>query len=227
MPKAKAKQKKMTAAEEAALAASATEAVDPAELEAAASTAERKGKVYAKQKADAPKKGANTQSKKAEKAEPSKKRRGLTGDTASERIRSAFSSKDDLHKATQLHASQGATVGNASKILALIDGMSAKKVREKAVNLIVNRDRPESVSIFTRLAVKRLLEAGSTTSAELAKLYRECGANGGKGYSEGTARAQANQMMALLPELKVASRDGKVLTLDKDSIIANEIQAAA
>lgn len=110
----------------------------------------------------------------------------------------------------------------------------AKKVGEKALNLLRNQGSRDAVQVYTRIALDLLIQKGEFTSKDLMKAY----ATAGDGYSPGTQAAQSNQIMQLFPALLIADRDGSKLTLRDESVIvasfkkstgtkANAIGAAA
>ena len=103
-----------------------------------------------------------------------------------------------------------------AEIAGIVDG-SAKKVQEKALNLIACAVRGGTLSVYTKIALANLFEAGKITSADLAQAYRD---NPDPSYSDGTARAQSGQMMKLLPALKIAARAGSTLVVNEDSVLA-------
>lgn len=94
----------------------------------------------------------------------------------------------------------------------------AKKVAEKAVNLLRHRASPDNVQVYTRIGMDLLLKKGELTSKGLTDKFLEK-------YTPGTARAQANQIMNLFPALKVADKVGSTLTLNDDSVIVAEYKA--
>lgn len=151
-------------------------------------------------------------------------RRNLTGVKPSERITSAFADPDALKAALTFHEDEASV--DPAAVLTAADAM-AKKVGEKFVNTVINRERPASMSVFTRLAVQALTSEGSITSNELVDLYKNCAENKGAGYGIGTARSQASQMVQLLPALRIATRVGKSLEVDKGSLILKQIQATS
>ena len=101
------------------------------------------------------------------------------------------------------------------EIAALIDGQP-KKVQEKSVNLIACAVKGGTLSNYTVIALKALLDRGAVTSAELRAAYET---NPEKAYGKGTANAQAGQMMRLFPDLGIAVKDGKTLKVNEDSVL--------
>jgi hypothetical protein len=97
----------------------------------------------------------------------------------------------------------------------LINSINAKKVQEKAVNLIDARYAGKRLSVFTQIAVRTLKDAGKLTAKTLADLYQNVGS--GKSYSPGTARSQAQQMTALLVHFGLASKSGSELVANDQS----------
>jgi len=85
----------------------------------------------------------------------------------------------------------------------IVEGMASapKKVAEKVYNGLCYLADRGKLSKFTSIALEILMEAEVLTSADLVTAYQS------NGYSEGTARSQAQQQMTALPILMVASRD--------------------
>jgi len=106
------------------------------------------------------------------------------------------------------------------KILDMIDGL-AKKVGEKAVNLIAHLNGSAKLSAYSEIALKFLnASPEGIVAADLIAHYQDQKANGVKSYSVGTARSQGHQMFQLLPALKIAEMTGKTMTVNPDSLIA-------
>lgn len=110
---------------------------------------------------------------------------------------------------------------------ALVDALKtnvdslAKKVGDKAVNLLRNASDPRKLQNYTRLGLEFLIENGAASSKTLTDMLQA------KGYTIGTARSQANQLMALLPALKVADRSGRNLALNADSTLVTQFTDAS
>jgi hypothetical protein len=101
-----------------------------------------------------------------------------------------------------------------------------KKVQEKFENLLVSIHQGKAPSTYI-MDCFRALEAkgGQITSLDLvAALKGTSLKNGSKTYSEGTARSQVGQIMALFPALKIASRSGNQLTLNPDSLLVEALR---
>lgn len=104
-----------------------------------------------------------------------------------------------------------------------LDGITAKKVSEKAQNLVQAITSGKKLSNFTQLAVKTMIDAGQITSKDLIAAYEK------DGKSIGTARAQAQQMMALFKAFQIAApsaTDAKVL-VPNDNGLVKELTALA
>lgn len=86
-------------------------------------------------------------------------------------------------------------------MLATVDKL-AKKVQEKAVNLLKHRATPANVQVYTRMGLTQLIAQGNVTSKQLVDTLLSK-------YKPGTARSQANQLMQLFPALGVAKRVAK------------------
>lgn len=104
-------------------------------------------------------------------------------------------------------------------ILTTVDTM-AVKVAEKAINIVAAANNGAKLSTYTEIALK-FLEAKPEgfTAKELIEHYSDQKANGVKGYSQGTANSQAHQMFKLLPALKIAVLDGKLMKLNPNSFL--------
>jgi hypothetical protein len=109
-----------------------------------------------------------------------------------------------------------------ASIAEMIDRMP-KKVQEKAVNIVTVAVAGGRLSTYTQIALKHLIDTGSLSSKDLVERYKT---NDGKAYSLGTARAQAGQMMRLFSDLAIANKDGKSLTINPDSILAEGLKSA-
>lgn len=98
------------------------------------------------------------------------------------------------------------------KVLEVVDALP-KKVGEKATNIFSFLKTGDGLSIFTRIALNILIEKGTFTSEDLRnKMLAE-------GYSQGTSNSQAQQMMQLLPALKIGVRVKNLMTKNPDSVI--------
>lgn len=112
------------------------------------------------------------------------------------------------------------------KFLARVDEMK-KKIGEKAVNLIQSVAGKGTLSVYTEIAFKALeaAEDNKMTSKQLVDTYLATQKPNSSGtYEMGTARAQANQMFQLFPELGIATREKNVLTLNPDSVLAARLR---
>lgn len=103
--------------------------------------------------------------------------------------------------------------------LEVIDALP-KKVGEKATNLFNYLKTGEHLSVYTKIAFDLLLEKTTFTSEDLRnKMLAE-------GYTTGTSNSQAQQMMQLLPTLKVGVRVKSLMTRNPDSMILAKYEAA-
>lgn len=181
-------------------------------IEEHAELAEEQRKHYEEQPAD---KVTSIEAAKKAKAERTPR---LTGDKPSEILTNAFN-KD----ATLLKAAMTLTVGEDSDeavqtALKDMDGL-AKKVADKGVNLVRFRNHKDKVQVYTRLGLEFLMQKGEASSKELTEHLQA------SGYTIGTARSQANQLMQLFPVLKVAEKVGKSIKLRADSMLVKCIEA--
>lgn len=103
------------------------------------------------------------------------------------------------------------------EMLARIDSI-AKKIGEKAVNVISWLAGRAKLSNYTDQAISLLIEKGEITSKDLLEHYKA------RPYSEGTSRSQSQQLMKLLPEMKVGVMEGKTMKLNPESLIVAKFQ---
>ncbi|QNK01730.1 hypothetical protein [Dyella telluris] len=181
-------------------------------IEEHAELAEEQRKHYEEQPAD---KVTTIEAVKKAKAERTPR---LTGDKPSEILTNAFNKDPEL-----LKAAMTLTVGEDSDeavqtALKDMDGL-AKKVADKGVNLVRFRNNKDKVQVYTRLGLEFLMQKGEASSKELTEHLQA------NGYTIGTARSQANQLMQLFPVLKVAERVGKAIKIRADSMIVQCIEA--
>lgn len=87
-----------------------------------------------------------------------------------------------------------------------------KKVAAKFDNVFEALALGEAPSTFTLQAFQQLDSKKRVTQADLVRAFRM------EGYSDGTARSQANQMMTLFPSLGIATRVKQTLFLNKSKI---------
>lgn len=142
------------------------------------------------------------------------------GSTPSQVLAQHITDAEQLHAAAQLEVGDAATAENWAGVAGRIDAL-AKKIGEKAVNMLRNRKNPSAWQVYTKVGMEMLLENGTMTSAELTRHY-----NSTK-YTIGTARAQCNQIMTLLPALRVANVTSKgTLEVNENSTIVRDYRAA-
>lgn len=101
------------------------------------------------------------------------------------------------------------------KTEAVVDSLNslAKKVGEKAVNLLQAVAGQGSPSVYTQIALDILKKEGECTLTDIKNAYLA------HPYSLGTASAQSSQMMQLFPALGIANRQGSKLSLRPDSAL--------
>jgi hypothetical protein len=88
----------------------------------------------------------------------------------------------------------------------LIDStIEAKKVREKAVNCFDAAFAGKKLSVYSQIAINELRTAGAISAKRLVELYQS--GLGGKAYSIGTARSQAQQLVSVLKTLGIVTAD--------------------
>ncbi|WP_092498540.1 hypothetical protein [Faunimonas pinastri] len=99
-----------------------------------------------------------------------------------------------------------------------------KKVAEKFDNLILSLAADREPSTFIMSCYSVLDAKGEVTSSDLVAALRTMSSNRGTTYNEGTARSQVGQIMALFDVTKIATRAGKVLKLNPDSLYGQALK---
>ncbi|MET2951282.1 hypothetical protein ABXV18_24680 [Vibrio owensii] len=94
-----------------------------------------------------------------------------------------------------------------------------KKVGEKILNLFQHLHTGVALSVYTTIALDMLAEKGTLSSTELRTKYEEK-------YSKGTASAQSSQLVQVIKFLKIGTAEGKELTLNENSILAEKLTKA-
>ena len=96
---------------------------------------------------------------------------------------------------------------------------TAKKVQEKVINIMASAAKGVKLSAFTDTALRVLLTKGSVTSKDIFEAMIT------DDWTVGTARSQSQQMMQLLPLVRIANRSKDVLTVNPDSVLAEHFKA--
>jgi len=104
---------------------------------------------------------------------------------------------------------------NKAAVLALIPNQ--KKIAEKFENVFHAVAAGKKPSAFVSITFDVLRKNGSATTTELVAALKTAE------YSEGTARSQAGQMMALFSIIGVASRNGQNLTFNADAPMSKKL----
>jgi hypothetical protein len=108
---------------------------------------------------------------------------------------------------------------NKADVMARAPGQ--KKVNEKFENLLLTVPAGKRPSTYTMDCFAALVNKGGTiTSTDLVATLKATVKKDGNCYTEGTARSQAGQIMALFPILEIATRVKQTLTLNEDSLLA-------
>lgn len=102
-----------------------------------------------------------------------------------------------------------------------------KKVVEKFDNAILSLHAGKLPSKYTADCYRLLKASGTISSKGLVDGLKATPlkSNSAETYSEGTARAQTGQIMALFPLLGIADRNKQELTLRADSALAKKLDA--
>lgn len=106
----------------------------------------------------------------------------------------------------------------AANKAAVIAAMPAiKKVAEKYENVLSCLSVGKLPSVYVVSCFKLLREKGTVHSVDLVAQLKA------QKYSDGTARSQVGQIMALFPLLKIAERSGQTLTINPNSKLASQM----
>ncbi len=145
------------------------------------------------------------------------------GTSAAEALRLHVDNDETLFSLSRLNKDDEANE-TAFNVLAGRMTPLAKKVKEKAINLIRHQSARDSVQVYTRIALDLLINKGEFTAKDLMAKYASSSADGKEGgYSPGTQAAQSNQIMQLFPALLIADRPSsdRLVLRDESSIVAN------
>lgn len=157
----------------------------------------------------------------AKEEKPKRKRESSEGKKKSEIITSHLGAESAGFFALEIDDAEldVATLKEREKAtLEVIDALP-KKVGEKATNLFDFLKTGEHLSIYTKIAFDLLLEKTTFTSEDLRAAMLA------HGYTTGTSNSQAQQMMTLLPALKVGVRVKNIMTKNPESMILAKYEA--
>lgn len=116
-----------------------------------------------------------------------------------------------------------ASIVGEAEAARLIAGASALpvKVRDKAVNAVAAITNGVRMSGYTQLAIEHLRKAEDnvSTATGIVGMFRD------RGYSPGTAAAQAQQQMVLLDYLGIAKREGRSIRLNTSNPLTVAVAA--
>lgn len=127
------------------------------------------------------------------------------------------------------HGAYVATVMSDPALEAAVAGLP-KKVKDKATNLVDHIQMGRPLSVYTRVALDMLQKDGSLSNSKLvdALTTHAKRSNPGAGYSIGTARSQAGQMMSLFGKLGICATDGaKGLVPNAESALWQKLTGTA
>lgn len=189
--------------------------IDLEEIEAAAAAETLKQEAYAEQEAEEADAAVATVTPIAKSRAPRSSVSGMKPSAAIEKVLG----EEGLARAAMLVTGEQESPEITQQLKDTVDSL-AKKVGDKAVNLLRYAGQPNKLQGYTRLGIEHLINAGDANSRSLTDHLQA------QGYTIGTARSQANQLMSLLPALGIATRSGKQLTLNKDSGLLKEYQEA-
>lgn len=130
--------------------------------------------------------------------------------------------KDDTPAAPARAFGEVAGITDA-QVKSIVDGINAKKVVEKAQNLISSIETGKKLSGYTKIAVEHLIDKGEMSGKSLVEEFQA------KGLSLGTARAQSQQMTALFKAFGLASESTPrgALVLQKSPLVDELVKLAA
>lgn len=107
-----------------------------------------------------------------------------------------------------------------------MDGYNACPVKamDKVQNVMAWSQGLAELSVYTVISVTHLINSGTSDTAgfRLAMM-----SNPEKPYPSSTASAQAGQMMSILPVLGMATKEGKMLTLNQESPLVKKFKNEA
>lgn len=196
--------------------------IDLEEIEAAAAVAAAKSAAYATQPAEESD-GAEATSDSASSTATTKTRAPRVSRAAGAKpfdvLKAAINDDEALAKVAMLVTGDTPSTSLVDDLANTINAL-AKKVGDKATNLLRYKGQPSKIQKYTTLGLNLLIEKGSVSSKELVSHLES------SGYTIGTARSQANQLMSLFPALKIANRSGRQLSLRSDSTIVEAYKTA-
>lgn len=124
---------------------------------------------------------------------------------------------DTRHKMMRLTLDDQPGEDNSNIVAGIIDKL-AKKVGEKAVNLLRHSENRDRVQIYTQIGLDMLIADGKLTSKGLVDKFSATK------YRIGTARAQGSQLMQLFPALgivKQGSAKGELIPNKRSVLLRN------
>lgn len=158
----------------------------------------------------------------AKEEKPKRKRESSEGKKKSEIIASHLGAESAGFFVLELDDAELDAAALKDREKAILEAVDAlpKKVGEKAANLFAYLKTGEHLSVYTKIALDLLVEKGTFTSEDLRnKMLAE-------GYTTGTSNSQAQQMMQLLPTLKVGVRVKNIMTKNPESTILMKYEAS-
>lgn len=197
---------------------SAVAEINLEEIEAAATVEATKSAAYAEQpgeETEVTTAAASGKSAAPRAARPSR----AAGASPFDVVKAAVNDDEALQRVAMLVTADEPSAELVDDLAKTINNL-AKKVGDKASNLLRHKSQPAKLQKYTRLGMDLLIDKGSVTSADLTKHLQS------SGYTIGTARSQANQLMSLLPALKIADKSGRTIAIRPDSVIAQQYKAA-
>lgn len=113
----------------------------------------------------------------------------------------------------------------ADKAAVIATRPNQKKVAEKFDNLFQSLAAGKRPSVYVMACFDALVAAGEVKSTDLVATLKATSSKKGSGYSEGTARSQAGQIMNLFATVGIAVREKQTLKINQDSAIVEKLKA--
>lgn len=209
--------------------------VSEADIEAAVASAvadEAKAEVYAEQPAGDDMVEVVVEAKPAKKAkvakepkEPKERKERVYFSKKSDRIKHRLGEKVGellILEASDVMLDPETLQARQTQILESIDKQLAKKVGEKAAQLLDWYNKGGKLNEIMKRAFTVLAKEGELTSGDKGNLQQDLLA---KPYSLGTARSQANQIFMLFPFLKITVKEKGRMIANPDSVMLAKAKA--
>ncbi|WP_028449739.1 hypothetical protein [Chitinibacter tainanensis] len=180
--------------------------------EAVINSIEAREKIYAEQESAAPdeEKASATPSEKASTRSRAAGKKASANEEAPKATAGKGRAAREVAATVELSAGEGPT-----ETAAIIDQL-AVKVKEKAKNLFAYLQDDVAISVYTKIALDKLVATGECDSSVIRSAMEAAG------YKSGTINSQTGQIMQLFPAMKIAERSGRsgLRLLENSTIVA-------